>query len=286
MTEARQLQTGFAEVNGTRLYYEVAGVGHPLTLIHGGLVDRRLWDDQFEVFAQHYRVIRYDMRGFGDSGLIKAEAGAYSFEKDLHDLLQFLGIEKTYLLGLSMGGAIAIDFTLMYPGMVDALIPVAMGLSGFKPAEDEFSEEEKASWIQVDEALKKRDIPRAVELTLHMWTDGPVRTPNQVDPAVREKVRAMTTRNYQRPDEQETVEPESLEPPAISRLSEIHIPTLIIVGDQDVRTILQIADILEKGIAGAKKVVIHGPAHHLNMEKPEEFNRAVLDFLGSLQWRE
>ena len=286
MTEARQLQTGFAGVNGTRLYYEVAGVGHPLTLIHGGLVDRRLWDDQFEVFAQHYRVIRYDMRGFGDSGLIKAEAGAYSFEKDLHDLLQFLGIEKTYLLGLSMGGAIAIDFTLMYPGMVDALIPVAMGLSGFKPAEDEFSEEEKASWIQVGEALKKRDIPRAVELTLHMWTDGPVRTPNQVDPAVREKVRAMTTRNYQRPDEQETVEPESLEPPAISRLSEIHIPTLIIVGDQDVRTILQIADILEKGIAGAKKVVIHGPAHHLNMEKPEEFNRAVLDFLGSLQWRE
>ena len=281
MTETKQLQTGFAEVNGTRLYYEVAGTGHPLTLIHGGLVDRRLWDDQFDVFAQHYRVIRYDMRGFGDSGLIKA--GAYSFEKDLHDLLQFLGIKKTYVLGLSMGGAIAIDFTLMYPEMVDALIPVAMGLSGFKPVEDEFAEEERASWTEVGEALKKRDIPRAVELTLRMWTDGPVRTPEQVDPAVREKVRAMTTRNYERPDEQGTVEPESLEPPAISRLSEIHVPTLIIAGDQDVRTILQIADILEKGIAGARKVIIHGPAHHLNMEKPEEFNRAVLDFLGSLQ---
>jgi 3-oxoadipate enol-lactonase len=71
-------------------------------------------------------------------------------------------------------------------------------------------------------------------------------------------------------------------PPAISRLSEIRVPTLIIVGDQDVRTILQIADILENGIVGAKKVVIPGTAHHLNMEKPEEFNRAVLDFLGAL----
>jgi 3-oxoadipate enol-lactonase len=80
----------------------------------------------------------------------------------------------------------------------------------------------------------------------------------------------------------EEVEPESLEPPAISRLSEIHVPTLIIVGDQDVQTILQIADILEKGIAGAKKVVIPGTAHHLNMEKPEELNRGILEFLGSL----
>jgi 3-oxoadipate enol-lactonase len=282
MTETGRLQTGFAEVNGTTLYYEVAGTGHPLTLIHGGLVDRRLWDDQFDVFAQRYQVIRYDIRGFGDSGLIKAEAGPYSFEKDLHDLLQFLGVEKTYVLGLSMGGAIAIDFTLMYPDMVDALVPVAMGLSGFRPAEEEFTEEEKASWAGVDEALKKGDVQRAVELTLRTWTDGPVRKPDQVDSTVREKVRAMTTRNYERPDDQEAVEPQALEPPAISRLAEIHVPTLIVVGDQDVRTILTIADILEKGIAGARKVIIPGTAHHLNMEKPREFNQAVLDFLDSL----
>jgi 3-oxoadipate enol-lactonase len=282
MTETGQLQAGFVDVNGTKLYYEIAGTGHPLTLIHGGLVDRRLWNDQFDVFAQHYQVIRYDIRGFGDSGLIKAETGPYSFEKDLHDLLQFLGVGKTYVLGLSMGGAIAIDFTLMYPEMVDALIPVAMGLSGFKPAEDEFAGEENAFWAGVDEALKTGDVRRAVELTLRTWTDGPVRKPDQVDPAVREKVRAMTTRNYERPDVQETAEPQALEPPAISRLAEIHVPALIVVGDQDVRTILTIADILEKGIAGARKVIIPGTAHHLNMEKPEEFNRAVLDFLGSL----
>src|SRR4051812_14421100 len=120
MTGTSGLQTGFAEVNGTRLYYEVAGTGHPLTLIHGGLVNRRLWDDQFDVFAQHYRVVRFDMRGFGDSGLIRATGEKISLEKDVYDLLQFLDIEKTYVLGLSMGGAISIDFTLRYPEMVDA----------------------------------------------------------------------------------------------------------------------------------------------------------------------
>jgi len=277
MTETKELQTGFADVNGTRLYYEVAGTGHPLLLIHGGLVDRRLWDDQFDVFAQHYQVIRFDVRSFGDSAPITAETPPYSLEEDLYSLLKFLGIEKTYVLGLSMGGAIAINFTLMYPEMVDALIPVAMGLSGFEPAE-----EDRASEAEVDEAMRSGNVARAVELTLRFWTDGPMRTPEQVNPAVREKVRAMTTRNFERPEDENATQPRALEPPAISRLSEIHVPTLIIFGDQDVRDILKIADILEKEIPGAKKVVIPDTAHHLNMEKPEEFNRIVLDFLGSL----
>src|SRR5947209_8097672 len=213
-------QTGFAELNGTRLYYEVAGEGHPLVLLHGGLVDRRLWDDQFDVFAQHYKVIRYDMRGFGDSGLIKADIGAYSLRQDLYALLKFLGIEKAYVLGLSMGGGLAIDFTLEHPEMVDALIPVGAGVSGFKPEE----ENPDAIWAETDEAFKRGDMARAVELTLQTWTDGPMRKPEQVDASVRERVRQMTTSNFKRDDDQNAPEPEELEPPAISRLSQIHVP--------------------------------------------------------------
>jgi len=278
MSETKQLQTGFADVNGTRLYYEVSGIGHPLVLIHGGLVNRRLWDAQFDVFAQRYKVIRFDVRSFGDSAPITPETPPYSLEEDLYSLLKFLGIEKTYVLGLSMGGAMAIDFTLMYPETVDALIPVAMGLSGFEP-----DEEDKKGWAEMNVALKNGDVARSVELTVGTWTDGPLRTPDQVNPAVREKVRAMTTSLYSVPEDENATPPSHQEPPAISRLSEIRVPTLIIVGDQDVRGILKIADILEKGIPGAKKVVISGTAHHLNMEKPEEFNRIVLDFLGSLK---
>ena len=269
--------TGFAELNSARLYYEVAGEGHPLVLIHGGLVDHHLWDEQIPVFAQHFKVIRYDMRGFGSSGLVKAGDAPYSMRSDLHALLQHLGIEKTYVMGLSMGGGMAIDFTLEYPEMVDALIPVAAGVSGFEPEDKDSAEEQM--WKEIDAALTSGDKARAVELTLRMWTDGPDRTPEQTDPTVREKVRAMTTRNYNRPDDVDAPDPLRLEPPAIARLSEIHVPTLIIVGDADVRSILVIADILEKGIAGAKKVIIPGTAHHLNMEKPEEFNRIVLEFL-------
>ncbi len=231
------IQKGFTEVNGTRLSYEVAGEGHPLVLNHGGLVDNHLWDDQFNEFARHFKVIRYDMRGFGDSGMIKNGMESYSMERDLFSLLQFLDIQKRYVLGLSMGGALSIDFTLQYPEMVDALITVGAGLSGF---EEDDPEELKAKDEEMEEAFKSGDIARSVEISLQIWTDGPFRTPEQVDPQVRERVRAMTTHNFERGDDEE-VRPQHLEPPAAGRLSEIHVPTLIIVGSQDIEIILSIA---------------------------------------------
>ena len=270
-----QVQKGFAEVNDTRLFYEVAGEGHPLVLNHGGLVDNHLWDDQFAEFAKHFKVIRYDMRGFGDSGLIKKGMESYSMERDLFSLLQYLDIQKTYVMGLSMGGSLSVDFTLQYPEMVDALITVGAGLSGF---EEDDPEEFKAMEEKMEEAFRRGDIARSVEISLHIWTDGPFRTPEQVNPQVRERVRAMTTHNFERGDD-EDVRPQHIEPPAAGRLSEIHVPTLIIVGGEDVEFILSIADKLERDIVGAKKVVIPRTAHHLNMEKPQEFNRVVIDFL-------
>ncbi len=277
---AEQLQKGFAEVNGTTLYYEVAGEGHPLVLNHGVLVDHHLWDGQFDAFAQHFKVIRYDIRGFGASGMLSKGMEPYSMERDLHSLLQFLGIEKTYVLGLSLGGTLAIDFTLQYPEMVDALITVGSGLSGFEWGEPD--QELMAKFAAMDEAFKSGDIARSVEISLQLWTDGPYRTPQQVDPQVRERVRVMTTHNYERGDD-EDVQPQEMEPPAAGRLSEIHVPVLIIAGGQDTEAILKIADTLEKSIAGAKRVVIPGTAHHPNMEKPQEFNRAVIEFLERVE---
>src|SRR5579864_7893633 len=102
MTQNPQ-QTNSAHVNNTELYYEVAGSGHPLTLIHGMLLDRRSWDDQFNVFARQYQVVRYDMRGWGDSAQAKAEQ-PFSPRQDLLSLLAYLNINTTYLLDLSGGG--------------------------------------------------------------------------------------------------------------------------------------------------------------------------------------
>ena len=283
MSNTTHVQTGFAEVNGTTLYYEVVGAGHPFMLIHGHLLDRRSWDDQFAVFAERYRVIRYDQRGFGDSGLI-TQGEPYSDRQDLYALMQFLGIERAYLMGVSGGGALAIDFTLEHPEMVDALIPVTAGVSGFRPSEAMMSKHPDVvrMYTSLEEAFEQHDMARAVEVSLELWTDGPGRLPAHAAPEVRERVRQMTARNWARPDDEAQAQnpPVPLEPPAIGRLSQISVPTLVILGAWDAPNPLEQ---LTAQIPGAKKVVMAETAHHPFMEKPAEFNQIVLDFLGSLK---
>ncbi len=283
MLNKKHVQTGFAAVNGTTLYYEMTGTGHPFILIHGHLLDRRSWDDQFAVFAQHYQVIRYDQRGFGDSGLI-VKGEPHSDRQDLYELMQFLGIESAYLMGVSGGGALAIDFALEHPEMVDALIPVTAGVSGFRPSEEEMKKHPDVVrlYTSLNEAFEKHDVARAVDISLALWTDGPGRLPAQAAPDVRERVRAMTTRNWERPDDEAQAETPSipLEPPAIGRLSQLRVPTLVILGELDVPNPL---NQLVTEIPGAKKVIMAETAHHPFMEKPAEFNQIVLDFLESLQ---
>ena len=134
----------------------------------------------------------------------------------------------------------------------------------------------------LEEAFQQHDIARAVEISLELWTDGPGRLPGQAAPDVRERVRAMTKRNWERPDDeaQDQTPPVPLEPPAIGRLSKIGVPTLVILGEWDVPNPL---DQLVAEIPGAKKVVMEETAHHPFMEKPADFNQIVLNFLESLK---
>lgn len=218
-------ETGFLGAEGAKLYYEVAGTGHPLLLIHAGVADSRMWDDQFALFAQQYRVIRYDLRGFGKS---EVPAGQFSNPEDIVNLLHFLQVQKTYIVGISFGSRVALDFTLSYPHMVDALVLVAPSVGGYPPSEDvqRFNAEE-------DAALARGDLAAATETNLRMWVDGPKRTPKQVNPEVRERVRIMQHHAFTVPIP-EGAEELSLTPPASTRLAEIHVPTLIVVGDYDI----------------------------------------------------
>jgi pimeloyl-ACP methyl ester carboxylesterase len=270
-------QTGIAHVNGTELYYEVAGTGHAFTLIHGLLLDHRCWDDQFEVFAQQYRMLRYDVRGWGDSAQEAAEP-PFSPRQDLLDLLHYLNIDKTYLLGLSGGGTFALDFALEHPDKVDALILVSADPSGYAPP---MTDAIQAFASQYYGALQQKDIAGAAEATVRFWTDGPRRVPEQVDAQARARVATMSRQHIERhgdfmAHEQHMI---PLEPPAIKRLAEVKVPTLIVVGDEDVPAVIEAAGVLEQGIASAQKVVIAGTAHHPQMERPGEFNRVVEDFL-------
>jgi pimeloyl-ACP methyl ester carboxylesterase len=267
-------QTGTFDVSsGGKLYYEVAGQGHPLLLAHAGVADLRMWDDQFAVFAESYRVIRYDMRGYGKSEL---GTGTFLHRQDLNVLLDHLQVERAYLIGCSHGGEVVIDYTLEHPERVAALIPVDAALSGFQ-----MQGQPPPQILEMMPAFERGDLERVAELQCQLFIDGPKRTPEQSNQSVRGKLREMTLIGLRSAAFLHGDQP-PLDPPATQRLGEIHVPTLVIAGDYDNPEILRIADTIVAGVPGAQKVIIHAAAHLPNMEKPAEFNRAVLEFLGRL----
>jgi 3-oxoadipate enol-lactonase len=262
---------GFLHAQGAPLYYEVAGQGYPLLLIHAGIADSSMWDEQSHVFAARYRVIRYDLRGYGKS---EFPAGLFANHEDAAALLKFLNVKRAHVIGISFGSKIALDFTLVHPEMVASLVMVAPAAGGHNPSADviRFNEEE-------EELLERGDLDGATELNLRMWVDGPKRTPEQVNPSVRRRVHDMQYHAFTVPIP-EAAEELELQPPAITRLEEVSVPTLIIVGDYDIPDKLALAQKLADELPGAQQVVIPGVAHMVTMEKPEEFNRVVLDFLN------
>ncbi len=265
-----QVQTGFAPVNGAQLYYEMAGAGQPLILLHAGVADGRMWDDQFAFFAENYGTIRCDLRGFGRSAM---PTGQFSHHRDVAGLLDFLQIAKAIVVGISFGGKIALDFALAYPQRVTALVLGAPSVGGTQP-----SERILQFWDEEEAAIVREDWDTAVELNLRLWLDGPHRLPDEVNPDVRQKVGQMQREIFQM-DIPEDVEEVRLEPAANGRLAEIDVPTLVLVGDLDLPEKMEQAAWLARKIPNAQHTVVSGVAHMLNLEKPSIFNQLVLEFL-------
>ncbi len=262
-------KTGMAEVNRTNLYYEVMGEGHPVVLIHGGLLDCRMWEGQFNKFASRYKVIRYDIRGYGKSAPAK---GRYSHGKDLNELLKFLQVEKAHIIGLSLGGTVAIDLALDHPEKVASLILTSAAPVGFRSQDDELTKKTLAIY----EAARTNRHDEAVKL----WLEHPVF--KTVNLRFKPKINRMIIDNLPSwilPQDNNII---WSAPPAVERLSAIKASTLIIVGDKDVPDIIKAADMLESQIGVAIKMVITGAGHHINIEKPRQFNHIVLDFLSYL----
>jgi 3-oxoadipate enol-lactonase len=147
---------GLAEVNGTKLYYEAKGSGASVVLLHDGLLDSRVWDEQFESFARHHTVVRYDRRGYGRSNIAMEE---FSDVEDLLHLLRVLGVSDAQLIGMSNGGRVALDFTLEHPDMVDSLVLVGSSLGGYL-----FSEETRTKVATTLSTVKAREMSKALRL--------------------------------------------------------------------------------------------------------------------------
>ena len=152
---------GTAEVNGTRLYYEVAGSGEPVVLVHAFTLDTRMWDDQFEVLARDFRVIRYDARGFGKSAPPKSSASRTRTPTTSPRSLEHLDARKAALVGLSMGGRFALDYAVTYPDGLRSLVVIDGVIGGWQ-----WSREWIGAYAPIVDAGRKRDVAQAKSLWL------------------------------------------------------------------------------------------------------------------------
>jgi 3-oxoadipate enol-lactonase len=263
--------SGIAEVNGARIAYDVAGSGPPVLLLHAGIGDRRMWDDQIATFAEHFTVVRFDARGFGETRKPDAPFAPYA---DAIALLDHLGFSRAHFIGVSMGSQSAIEAAIAAPERVSALVAVA-ARTGMP-----VSPALRAGWDRVNELYEAGDTAGAVENELRMWVDGPDRGVDAVDPEMRERVRDMNAALFARDDDAGEEIP--LDPPAAERLAEISAPTLILHGDKDVMDVRLAAGHLAATIPGARLAIIPDAAHLPQMERPELFNEIVLGFLLGL----
>jgi 3-oxoadipate enol-lactonase len=259
--------------DGGHLHFEIAGKGPAVTLIHPGLWDMRTWDREFpRLVDAGYRVLRYDVRGYGKSS--RPEPGTtYSHARDLDALLEAVEVTQTAVVGCSMGGGIGLDYALEHPAKVWALVPVATGLGGF-----EATEEEEEWWAQrdgpIEAAIEAGDLERAQELRLEIWA------PLGTSDARGAKIRQIAFDNIHEIVMDESGE-EQLDPPAAHRLTEIDVPTLILEAEQDPPDMRRLAEFLVREIIGSRKVVVEGADHVVNMRQPERFEELVLDFLAA-----
>jgi 3-oxoadipate enol-lactonase len=241
-------------------------------LVHAGICDSGMWDQQWRSLTGRRRVLRYDMRGYGRSPL---PPEPYSNARDLLDVMDAAGIEQAALVAVSMGGRVALEVALAEPARVTGLVAVGSGLPGhdWSAAAREFFEAE-------DAVIERGDLDAAAELNVRFWVDGPRRSPEQVDASVRDRVHQMQKRAFElQLDTWEQAEELPLAPNLADRLAEIEQPTLVLVGADDQPDIHAIAEQLMRTLPNAGFESIPNAGHVPNMEQPELFDRLVSAFL-------
>jgi 3-oxoadipate enol-lactonase len=250
---------------------EPSGVGSVLFL-HAGVADSRMWGPQVEVLqAAGYRVIAPDLRGFGEHRL---QPTPFSYVRDVEALLD----GPVAVVGNSLGGRVALELAVHCGDLVERLVLIAPGFPGW-----EWSDETRAGWAAEEKAYEAGDLQAAAEASVRLWVDGPNRAPEEVDSGVRELVTEMVLRSYEMQQgawEAGAREEEVLAPPISGRLDEVRCPTLVLVGEDDVKDMRGIADHVAHSIAGARLERIADAAHLPSLERVDEVNSLLLAFLG------
>lgn len=265
------LQEGYVPVDGGRLYYEAAGAGEVVVLLHDGLLHRETWNLQFSDLARDHRVIRYDRRGYGKSA---PPEQPFSNVEDLHAIFRTLDVERAVLIGMSAGGRLAVDYTLAHPEQVTSLVLVGPVVSGMDFTNHFF---DRGGWLTQDIVADREKWGR-----FYVESDPYSIAPeNQAARDLATQLLVANPHNFNAVNTQLARPPER---PAINRLSEIAVPTLILVGEHDIADIHAHTGALEAGIAGSQRTIVRGAAHFVPLERPETCLALVRSFRSSGQF--
>jgi 3-oxoadipate enol-lactonase len=272
-------ETLWIDVPGGRLAAQDEGDGPPVVLVHSAVVNRRSWNGVApRLVAAGYRVIRYDMRGFGES---TAEEVEYQPHADVVAVLDHFGVGRAALVGNSMGAAFSLDAVLETPDRFVAYVWVGGGIGGYNK---EPSASEDALFQAEGDAEDAKDWDLAAELDTQIWMDGwrdgRHAGSDRVDPAVRAAMKAMDRElldpdrvygSFKRPD-----------PPAIERLETVAVPTLVVIGQLDTEGTRSSAEVLAQRVPAARIERLPDVAHIVGMEQPEQLAALIVEHLAPL----
>jgi 3-oxoadipate enol-lactonase len=257
--------------NGIEIHYELVGSESApmVTFSHSLLTNLAMWDPQIAAL-DNYRVLRFDTLGHGQS---EATPGAYDFEllaDDAQSLLNRLGIQKTHFVGLSMGGMIGQELVLKYPERIASL--VLCDTRGHSPPQRSKARTERIA------TARRHGIEPMVERALEGWFSDVFRQRNlEIMDVVRQMIRSTSVDGLIGCTHAIDVQDHT------PRLHEISVPTLIIVGEDDRGTPVSESRDMHERISGSELVVLPTARHLSNMERSQEFNQALLTFLGKIR---
>jgi 3-oxoadipate enol-lactonase len=260
------IKSGYLEVPDGKLYYEVAGEGDWIVLVHDGNLHSVTWDEQFPVFSKNYKVVRYDRRGYGKSTYPEKP---YSNLEDLAEVFSQLNIDKATLIGMSAGGGLVIDFTLEHPDKVTGLVLVGAVVSGYGYSDHLRTRGGNLSPEVLSDPAKLAD---------YMCHRDPY-TFYKGNKEAKERGYAYLMNNLQNYKMDKFSFLKGPKRPALPNLKEIKVPALIIVGEYDIPDCHAHAGVIETGISGSERVIINKSGHIVPLEQPAIFNEIVLTFL-------
>jgi pimeloyl-ACP methyl ester carboxylesterase len=262
-------EKGCKLLNNTRLYYEVKGEGQPLVFIHDFLLDHRMWDDQFYYFSRWYRCIRLDLRGFGQSALPGHEN--YTYHDDLKALLFSLDItQPVILVGHSLGGLIAVNFTLKYPRFAQAIVLCGTQIEGYA-----FKDYKLDS---IFNKAKRKGIEYAKRKLFGHNVFAHARKNKPVSEALWQMIHFYS--GWHLVDKHPLI---SGDLSAWENLENITAPALVMCGGLDLPDFREISEAAAFRIRGAKKAIVPDTGHLVNMENPSAFNKELQNFLAGLR---